>query len=166
MASDTAGEGLMQALEAFNMSPEGGTPLCAHITDVLSAIRKFEDQLRAKAQKAVLVICTDGEASDGNLAQALAPLKELPVHMVVRLSTDDENITQYWSRIDENLELDIDVLDDLTAEATMFNELNPWLTYGEPLQRLRLFGTKRFEFGLADEVALNHDQMRIVCNAM
>eukprot|EP01034_Spumella_vulgaris_P015571 gene15571-19896_t len=66
-------------------------------------------------QKALVVIATDGEASDGEVAEAMRPLKDLPV----------------WAK--------------------EIHAYNPWLTYGEPLQRLREFGCSVKELDLLDE---------------
>lgn len=46
----------------------------------------------------------------------MRPLKDLPVWVVVRLCTNDEKIVDYWNRVDEELELSMDVLDDLAGE--------------------------------------------------
>ena len=58
----------------------------------------------------------------------------------MRLDEDDERIVDYWNNIDSELELEMDVLDDLLGEASEVMSVNPWLTYGEPLHRLREFG--------------------------
>lgn len=47
------------------------------------------------------VIASDGAATDGDVADALRPLHDLPVWLVVRLCTDDDNVVNYWNRIDE-----------------------------------------------------------------
>ena len=44
-------------------------------------------QLRERKQVAAVVIFTDGESSDGDMAQAMKPLESLPVWVVVRLCT-------------------------------------------------------------------------------
>lgn len=44
-------------------SPNGGTPLCFHINEV---VRDITFQAEAR-----VVIATDGEASDGNVAEAV-----------------------------------------------------------------------------------------------
>ena len=50
--------------------------------------------------------------------QAMRPLKDLPVWVVVRLCTNDDKIVDYWNRVDEELELSMDVLDDLGGEVS------------------------------------------------
>ena len=147
-------------------SPSGGTPLCRHIREVVAAIRAAEQELRANGQKACLIIATDGESSDGNVAEAMTPLKDLPVWVVVRLCTDEERIVNYWNSIDEQLELSMDVLDDLSGEAQEVHEKNPWLIYGEPLQRLREFGISIKEVDLLDEKPLSPDEVRRIACVM
>jgi hypothetical protein len=141
----------------------GGTPLCRHIREVTAKIREMEPMLRQQGQRAAIIIMTDGEASDGDLAAAMAPLQHLPVWVVVRLCTDEDKIVQYWNNIDEKLELDIDVLDDLLSEGAEVFAHNPWLNYNEPLHRMREFGVYFKEFDMIDEARLSLDQIRAVC---
>ena len=44
-------------------------------------------------------------------------LKNLPVWVVIRLCTNDNNMTQYWNGIDSEVELNMDVIDDPLGEA-------------------------------------------------
>ena len=48
---------------------------------------------------------------------ALKQFEQLPVWVVVRLCTDIESMVQYWNQIDADVEVDMDVLDDVTGEA-------------------------------------------------
>lgn len=146
--------------------PSGGTPLCRHINRVVREIQGQESQLRAKGQKALVVIATDGEASDGNVAEAMRPFKNLPVWVMVRFCTGEDRIIDYWNKIDTELELSMDVVDDLCGEAKEIREHNPWLTYGEPLQRLREFGLSVKELDLLDERKLSLEEVRKVCSLM
>jgi len=140
-------------------SPGGGTPLCAAVRDVQRQIAAMAPALRASGRKAVLTIMTDGEASDGQLAQALQPLQGLPVWMVVRLSTDEDKVVKYWNSLDDELELELDVLDDVVSEAREISEKgNGWLRYCEPLHRLREWGLTAKEFDLLDEQLLTLEQ--------
>ncbi len=150
----------------FETSPTGGTPLCYHIRQVIEQIRVMEPQLRAAGQKACVMIATDGESSDGDIASAMRPLQMLPVWVVIRLCTDDEKVVEYWNNIDSQLELDMDVLDDLCGEAGEVMENNSWLTYGEPMHRLREFGIPIKEIDLLDETTLSLEQIRSFCSLM
>merc|ERR1712000_402648 len=67
------------------------------------------------------------------------------------------------NNIDGQLELDMDVLDDLFGEAAEVTKENSWLTYGEPLHRLREWGVHIREMDLIDESKLSLEQMRVVC---
>lgn len=124
----------------FNESPGGGTPLCRHINEVTASIQRDEAELRSNNQKAVVIICTDGLSSDGDIITAMKPLTRLPVFVVIRLCTDDNAVVDYWSNVDSQLELELDVLDDFVGESKEVFTANPWLNYGLPLHRLREFG--------------------------
>ena len=50
--------------------------------------------LRATNQKVAVVIATDGESSDGDIAAAMAPLSRMPVVCVIRLCTDQDSICE------------------------------------------------------------------------
>lgn len=76
---DDHGESLKFLREVMNESPAGPTPLCAHITAVAQSIQSVERELRANGQRAVVVIASDGESSDGNVAEALRPLTNVRI---------------------------------------------------------------------------------------
>jgi len=71
------GESMNFLREALSESPAGPTPLCTHIQAVVQCILSVEKELRANNQKAVVIIATDGESSDGNVAEALKPLTDV-----------------------------------------------------------------------------------------
>lgn len=159
-----------EQLDAFlricENSPNGGTPLCHHIQQVAREIEAAAPHLRATGQLACVIIATDGEASDGNVADALRPLKNLPAIIVLRLCTNEDKIVSYWNGIDDELELNMDVLDDLKGEAEEIYEVNPWLTYGEPLHRMREFGMTTKELDLLDEQKLSIEGFKKICKIM
>ena len=150
---------LSQIEKLVNSSPTGRTPLCAQIRDVCAEIAADAPLLRANGQRVCLVIASDGQASDGDVAEALRPLRDMPVWIVIRLCTDDDDVVEYWNGVDEELELDMDVLDDLSGEAAEVIGRCPWLTYGPPLHRLREWGTSAKIFDLIDERALTKSEM-------
>eukprot|EP00600_Ochromonadales_sp_CCMP1393_P002840 CAMPEP_0174987736 /NCGR_PEP_ID=MMETSP0004_2-20121128/19719_1 /TAXON_ID=420556 /ORGANISM="Ochromonas sp., Strain CCMP1393" /LENGTH=376 /DNA_ID=CAMNT_0016240841 /DNA_START=180 /DNA_END=1310 /DNA_ORIENTATION=- len=165
--NDAEEEGRYSTLKALmDGSPNGGTPLCRHIREIIAEVREIESELRRTGQHACLIITTDGMPSDGDVAEALRPLKDLPVWVLLRLCTDNEGVVSYWNAIDEQLELSMDVIDDLSGEAREVNRYNKWLTYGEPIQRLREFGISVKELDLLDERKLSADEMRKVCKAI
>ena len=134
-----------------------------HVNEVAKQITAIAPQLRAAGKKAALIICSDGEASDGNIVEALRPLHNLPVWVVIRLCTDNEQVVSYWNNVDDEIELNMDVIDDPVGEGRQIQEKNPWLTYGTPLHRLREFGVTVKEIDMIDESFLSADQMRNFC---
>lgn len=153
---------LTRLLAAFEESPSGQTPLCWHIRDVIKHIEPIASKLRLAGQKIAIIIATDGEPTDGDLVETLRPLQQLPVWLIIRLCTDDERIVAFWNNVDTQLELDMDVIDDLFRESEGISAVNSWLTYSEPLHRLREFGITVKEFDLLDESTLTGDQIRSV----
>lgn len=53
----------------------GGTPLCRHLEEVSLQIQNMETPLRANAQRAVIIIMTDGEPSDGEIKDIMKTLQ-------------------------------------------------------------------------------------------
>ena len=94
-------------MKIFEDSPRGGTPLCSKIKDVVNEITPHAKSLRDAGHMVAVIIITDGEASDGDLAVAMRPLAKLPVVVVIRLCTDEEAVQEYWNGVDQHLELDL-----------------------------------------------------------
>eukprot|EP01035_Chromulina_nebulosa_P019852 gene19852-25802_t len=149
--------------EALGESPAGATPLCSHIKSIVVEISSIADVLKRNGQKVAVIIATDGESSDGNVANALQPLTNLPVLVILRLCTNEKEVIRYWDSIDNQLELDIDVLDDQIGDGAQVIQKNGWLTYGAPIHRMREFGSVMKEFDIIDESLLSSEQMRIIC---
>jgi len=82
-------------------SPTGRTPICQQIRDVTETIKKRAAALRAAGQRHVVIIASDGASTDGDMVEAMRPLQSLPVWVVVRLCTDDDEVVNYWNKIDE-----------------------------------------------------------------
>ena len=143
--------------------PGGGTPLCYHVAEIAKKIMTLAPDLRAAGKKATLVIFTDGQASDGDIAAALKPLNDLPVWVVIRLCTDEAPVVNYWAAIDGQLELNMEVIDDAMGEAKEIQAKNKWLNYAEPLHRLREFGVTAKQIDMLDEVMLSKDQLHSFC---
>ena len=86
-------------ITALQFPPSGGTPLCQHINAIVAEITAMAPMLKSTGKKVKLIIATDGEASDGDLAAAMRPLKSLPVWVVLRLCTSEEKVIKYWDGI-------------------------------------------------------------------
>ena len=68
--------------------------------------------------------------------------------------------------MDNELELSLDVLDDISGESQEVRNSNPWLSYCEQLHRLREFGYLGRELDVLDEQLLSLEDMRKLCASM
>lgn len=152
------------------VSPRGVTPLSERVMEISSYLYSIRDQLEAKGQKTVIVLATDGLPSNrygetsrhtmNEFKNALRSMEGLPVWLVIRLCTDDEETVEFYNNIDSQLEMSCDVLDDFFAEALEVYEHNSWLTYGLPFHRMREMGFYHKLFDLIDERPLTKDELR------
>lgn len=137
---------------AMRTSPCGTTPLTESVMRIVSMIEPHAHDLRARGERVAVVIATDGLPNNRHsFVSAMQSLQRLPVWVIVRLCTDDDDIVEYWNDLDRNLESPLEVLDDLRSEAVEVEKLNPWLTYGGPLHLCRLFGLPGALFDALDE---------------
>ena len=153
-----------------NACPGGVTPLIPHLQEIRNNILELEPKLRGNGTKVVLVLATDGlptnnhGVSDAMVKQqfvnSLRNLEGLPIWVVVRLCTDEEEVVDFWNSLDEQLELDLEVLDDFASEAAEVYEHNKWLNYGLPLHRMREMGFHHRVFDMLDERKLGKDELR------
>lgn len=157
------GQAKNKVLKILSSGPSGGTPLCRVLNGIHAKIKQMAPELRERGQKVSLTIFTDGKASDGNLQAVMQKFAHLPVWVVIRLCTNDDDVGDYWSGIDDNIELEMDVLDDLRGEAMEVTKFNPWLTYGQPLHYLRESGCKVKVLDKLDEARLMPSEIRAIC---
>lgn len=162
---------LAVALNIMNQAqPNGVTPLTEHIIAIRQSIVNMVPQLYANGQKVAIVLATDGLPTDayGNsdhytnqqFREALKSLEGLPVWIVVRLCTDEEAIVNFWNELDSQLEVSLEVLDDYVSEGQEIYKMNPWLTYGLPLHRMREMGFYHRILDLLDEQPLSKSDVR------
>ena len=156
--------------ELKKVRPLGCTPLTQHIMEIHRQISGMAASLQAKGQRVAIIIATDGLPTDergyGGAArqhefvEALRLLEGLPVWVVIRLCTDEEEVVSFYNDIDEILELSIDVLDDYLAESEEVYAVNPWLNYALPLHRMREMGYQDRLFDLIDNRRLTKNEIR------
>jgi hypothetical protein len=146
--------------------PLGLTPLAKHIQVICERIQSVETQLRSRGQKVVVVLATDGLPTDGDklmsrdaFVEVLRKLQSLPVWLVVRLCTDEEEVVSFYNDLDKLLEIPLEVIDDFVGEATEVYPCNKWLNYTLPLHRCREMGYHHRIFDLLDERQLNKDEL-------
>ena len=102
--------------------PGGCTPLTNHILAIHGEVEAMVPALRAHGQKVAIIIATAGLPTDDHgyggkehqqqFVQSLRMLEGLPVWVVIRLCTDEEDVVQFYNDLDQVLELSIEVLDE------------------------------------------------------
>lgn len=100
--------------------PGGCTPLTDHILAINSEVEAMLPELRSRGQKVAVVIATDGlptddqgyggKAHQDQFVNALRTLEGLPVWLVIRLCTDEEDVVNFYNDLDQLLELSMEVL--------------------------------------------------------
>ena len=151
-------------------TPSGVTPLAEHVREIRENVVAMQDNLERNGQKVVVVLATDGLPSDSSgitsratrreFENALRSLEGLPIWIVVRLCTDEEDVVDFYNNLDSQLELSLEVIDDFTGEALEVYEHNKWLNYALPMHRIREMGFSHRLFDLLDERPLTKDELR------
>jgi len=149
------------------LKPGGTTPLTQAVQRIIAAIDPSAPRLQAGGQQACVVIATDGQPDDpGSFQQALQQLQRLPVWVIVRLCTDDDDVVDYYSSLDRQLEAPLEVLDDVLCEAREIDKVNCWLAYGPQLHLAREFGMRNRLFDTLDERPMLPSQIKAFCEAL
>ena len=149
--------------------PGNSTPLAWHVHQVHDRIRGMVPELRSRGQKVCVVLATDGLPTDNPrhvhggakeaFRQALNSLSGLPVWVVIRLLTDNEDVVDYYNDLDQQVEVPLDVLDDWEGEAREVCAVNPWINYTQELHHAREFGLLHPVFDLMDEKAFGASEV-------
>merc|ERR1712013_661615 len=156
--------------------PGGVTPLVRHVEEIARSVKELEPQLRAHGCRAAIILATDGLPTDGmgyggeaaqkQFVRALRGLEGLPLWVVIRLCTDEDEVVEFYNDLDSQLELSLEVLDDFIAEAAEVHEHNPWLNYALPLHRVREMGYHHRIFDMMDERPFTREELREYCSLL
>lgn len=148
-------------------------PLTFHVMKIREMIVQMAPQLSREGKSLSVVLLTSGLPTDNNgqaspnilqeFVQALRSLEGLPVWVVVRLTTDDESVVDFFNMIDAQINLPYDVLDDFHGEAVEVYLRNPWLNYSLPLHQFRELGFPIPVFDEIDERALSLSELQQLC---
>jgi len=86
----------------------------------------MSDEMMTKGLKAVFILATDGlpitqeglnsQAANDEFVRALQQLQTLPIWLVVRLLTDEEEVVEFYNGLDAQLEMNLEVLDDFVND--------------------------------------------------
>jgi len=98
-----------------NVKPGGVTPLAEHVNDIYQFVDSLKPQLDAAGKKVAIILATDGLPTDRQgisgehikqlFVQSLRRLEGLPVWLVIRLCTDEEDVVVSFVTSKKNLEL-------------------------------------------------------------
>lgn len=158
--------------------PKGATPLTDRLRRIHDQIMPQARSLALSGQKVVLVIATDGlpsgryggctSSSQQDMVSQLRRMStDLPIHMVIRLCTDEDNVVDFYNKIDEELEIQLEVIDDICGEAKeTWRAGNRWLTYSPLVHQLREGGTFLKVFDLLDERRLDPMEVCLLCQLL
>ena len=150
--------------EVMAGSPGWSTPLTEAVDQIRKQIAPVASRLRKHGKRAVVIIATDGVPDNPHtFVQSMQHLQSLPVHLIVRLCTDQSVVVDYWSQLDKQLEAPLDQLDDVRGEAREMGWHNSWLTAGQPLHLARTFGLRHPLFDLIDERRLLPSEVKAFC---
>jgi uncharacterized membrane protein YgcG len=89
---------MKQLFRATRPNGPASTTLCEHMEDVLSSISEMVPTLTQQDRRLMLCVFTDSIPLDeqGNFGQFLSMLRGWPVQVVLRLSTADERVLQFY----------------------------------------------------------------------
>jgi hypothetical protein len=159
--------------------PRGITPISDRLRKIHARISPQARDLARNGQKIVIVIVTDGmptstrsqnstDADRRELVQELRRLSyDLPMHLVVRLCTNDDTVADYYNAIDEETELELEVIDDMESEAReIWRTGNRWLVYSPLIHLMREGGTLMKLFDLLDERLLDPMEVALFCQLL
>ena len=159
--------------------PSGSGGQLSHLREIVNSCLGTPLELLAKRSMAIIFVTDrlpvneygqEGEAVTQQFVETLNELKGLPVWVVIRLSTDEPRVVDFYNDLDTKMvhvsgdlcgapPIHLDVLDDYVSEAASVNEFNPWLNYAYPLHLCRESAVNFPVFDALNDRPLNHDEL-------
>lgn len=135
-------------------SSRGSTPLARSLNEVYHSIDQEKEVLLSQGQQVFICMMTDGlpNQKSAMIMQMRRLVSQLPVSMIIRLCTDEEDVMQFYNDLDGDEEFALDVIDDWQSEAKEIRDAgNRWLTYSHALHLVREAGIAIRLFDILDE---------------
>lgn len=160
------------------IKPKGPTPLAQCIREVKEDVERISSDLCRNNDRVSVTIATDGLPTDDErysgvkqkreFVESLQSLNGLPISVIVRLCTDDEEVVMFYNEILNAgiLDFSIEVLDDFISEAEEVEKCNPWLNYSLPIHRLREMGFPLSEMNDLDDRLLSKHEIINFCKLL
>lgn len=89
--------------------------MTAHIDEIARRVSFMEEEMTRKGLQAVVILATDGlptsrlgvtsNETNNHFIEALQRLQQLPIWLVIRLCTDDDEVVNFYNNLDKMLEL-------------------------------------------------------------
>ena len=160
-ARDSRPSDIAQLRRVMKTPCEYSTPLTEAVERIAKCIAPSEGALRDAGKRAIVIVATDGLPDDANsFVRAMINLQRLPVWVVVRLCTNDDGVVDYWTKLDKQSEMPLEVLDDIAGEAKEAHRYNPWLVCSPELHLARTVGVKDKLYDLLDEQPMAPSQVK------
>lgn len=164
----------------------GGGPL-PHLLEIVHTCLKSSTRLLGRHKSLAILYVTDrlpvdedgreGEHATTRFLETLNLLQGSSVFVVIRLSTDDQRVVDFYNDLDRRMDavtkqpklygedcisghnLHLDVLDDFVSEAAAVHEHNPWLNYAYPLHLCRESAVQFPVFDALNDRPLQMDEL-------
>ena len=177
-------EDYQRTSELLKSRPNGTVTMISHLREVVNSIKSVPRELLEDRSIAIVYVTDslpkndDGMEGDQAAAEFLNVLQELegvPVWFVIRLSTDEQAVVNFYGNVDNMISseersghmqtgLHLDVLDDYVSEAEEIQKHNPWLNYGYPLHLCRESAVNFPVFDALNDRPLLHDELaKFIC---
>lgn len=166
----------VQALQTMlqRTGPGGLTPIADRMARIRNQLQGQVSQLAQTGQKVILILVTDGlptttqgQQDHRGVVQEIRAMNAQFMgmfHLVIRLCCNDDSVANYYGEIDKELEVNMELVDDMRAEAHECRQVgNRFFTYSPMLHLLREAGTFLKVLDLLDERRLTSMEVMLFC---